>query len=75
MFEGAVLRGEHLHVSGKLAHVIADAPTQTSRLAANALRAVFDAFAGVSGSSLALGNGGSGYWRRYVGVNLTAWFR
>ncbi len=33
------------------------------------------AFAGGSGSSFAVGNGGSGYWRRYVGVNLTAWFR
>lgn len=33
------------------------------------------AFAGGSGSSFAVGNGGSGYWRRYIGVNLTAWFR
>ena len=33
------------------------------------------AFAGGSGSSFAVGNGGSGYWRRYVGINLTAWFR
>ena len=32
------------------------------------------AFAGGSGSSFAVGNGGSGYWRRYVGVTLTAWF-
>lgn len=31
-------------------------------------------FAGGSGSSFAVGNGGSGYWRRYVGFNLTAWF-
>ncbi|MBE2242081.1 MAG: tetratricopeptide repeat protein [Burkholderiaceae bacterium] len=33
------------------------------------------AFAGGSGSSFAVGNGGSGYWRRYVGINLTAWFK
>lgn len=33
------------------------------------------AFAGGSGSSFAVGNGGSGYWRRYIGFNLTAWFR
>jgi tetratricopeptide (TPR) repeat protein len=33
------------------------------------------AFAGGSGSSFAVGNGGTGYWRRYVGVNLTAWFK
>jgi hypothetical protein len=32
------------------------------------------AFAGGSGSSFAVGNGGAGYWRRYVGFNLTAWF-
>jgi hypothetical protein len=32
------------------------------------------AFAGGSGSSFAVGNGGSGYWRRYIGVTLTAWF-
>ncbi len=33
------------------------------------------AFAGGSGSSFAVGNGGTGYWRRYIGANLTAWFR
>jgi tetratricopeptide (TPR) repeat protein len=31
-------------------------------------------YAGGSGSSFAVGNGGSGYWRRYVGFMLTAWF-
>lgn len=31
-------------------------------------------FAGGSGSSFAVGNGGSDYWRRYVGFTLTAWF-
>ena len=31
-------------------------------------------FAGGSGSSFAVGNGGTGYWRRYIGFNLTAWF-
>lgn len=31
-------------------------------------------FTGGSGSSFAVGNGGIGHWRRYVGFNLTAWF-
>lgn len=31
-------------------------------------------YAGGSGSSFAVGNGGGNYWRRYVGVMLTAWF-
>lgn len=31
-------------------------------------------YAGGSGSSFAVGNGGTGYWRRYVGFMLTAWF-
>jgi len=31
-------------------------------------------FAGGSGSGFAVGNGGAGYWRRYIGFNLTAWF-
>jgi tetratricopeptide (TPR) repeat protein len=31
-------------------------------------------YTGGSGSSFAAGNGGSGYWRRYVGFMLTAWF-
>ena len=31
-------------------------------------------YAGGSGSSFAVGNGGPGYWRRYVGFMLTAWF-
>jgi tetratricopeptide (TPR) repeat protein len=30
-------------------------------------------YAGGSGSSFAVGNGGSGYWRRYVGFMLTVW--
>ena len=33
------------------------------------------AFVGGSGSSFAVGNGGAGYWRRYIGFNLTAWFK
>lgn len=51
VFEGGVFRDEHLLVSGKLAHVVAGASTQTSRFAAHALRAVFDAIAGGSDSS------------------------
>ncbi len=31
-------------------------------------------YAGGSGSSFAVGNGGGNYWRRYVGFMLTAWF-
>lgn len=31
-------------------------------------------YAGGSGSSFAVGNGGTGYWRRYAGFMLTAWF-
>ena len=31
-------------------------------------------YAGGSGSSFAVGNGGTGYWRRWVGFTLTAWF-
>ena len=31
-------------------------------------------YAGGSGSSFAVGNGGTGYWRRYIGFMLTAWF-
>lgn len=31
-------------------------------------------YAGGSGSSFAVGNGGTGYWRRWVGLVLTAWF-
>ncbi len=31
-------------------------------------------YAGGSGSSFAVGNGGSGYWRRYIGFVLQAWF-
>lgn len=75
VFEGGVFRDEHLLVSGKLAHVVAGASTQTSRFAAHALRAVFDAIAGGSDSNFAVRNGGSGYWRRWVGAKLSAWFR
>lgn len=32
------------------------------------------AWAGGSGGSIALGSGGSGYWRRAAGVSLTGWF-
>ena len=31
-------------------------------------------YAGGSGSSFAVGNGGTGYWRRYIGFVLQAWF-
>ena len=31
-------------------------------------------FAGGSGSSFGVGNGGAGYWRRYVGFTLYGWF-
>lgn len=31
-------------------------------------------YAGGSGSSFAVGNGGGNYWRRYVGFVITAWF-
>jgi len=31
-------------------------------------------YAGGSGSSFAVGNGGGNYWRRYIGFMLTAWF-
>jgi len=31
-------------------------------------------YAGGSGASFSVGNGGSGYWRRYVGFTLTGWF-
>ncbi|HRI18176.1 MAG TPA: hypothetical protein PL196_06605, partial [Burkholderiaceae bacterium] len=31
-------------------------------------------FAGGSGSSFAVGNGGTGYWRRYLGFTLYGWF-
>lgn len=31
-------------------------------------------YAGGSGSSFAVGNGGTGYWRRWVGFTITAWF-
>jgi tetratricopeptide (TPR) repeat protein len=31
-------------------------------------------YAGGSGSSFAVGNGGTGYWRRWVGFVITAWF-
>ncbi|MEI7465370.1 MAG: tetratricopeptide repeat protein [Burkholderiales bacterium] len=31
-------------------------------------------YAGGSGSGFAVGSGGTGYWRRYVGLTLTGWF-
>lgn len=31
-------------------------------------------FAGGSGSSFGVGNGGTGYWRRYIGFTITGWF-
>lgn len=31
-------------------------------------------FAGASGSSFGVGNGGTGYWRRYAGFTLIGWF-
>lgn len=31
-------------------------------------------YAGGSGSSFAVGNGGSGYWRRWIGALITVWF-
>ena len=31
-------------------------------------------YAGGSGSSFAVGNGGAGYWRRYIGFTINGWF-